>query len=107
MTTIIVLVWVHFFADFVMQSDWMAKRKSSDNAVLATHVAIYSAFLLPFGLAFAAVNGVLHFVTDWLTSRATSKLWAANERHWFFVVIGLDQAIHMTCLILTYQWILK
>jgi hypothetical protein len=52
---------------------------------------------------FAVVNSALHFVTDFCTSRATSALWKKDQRHWFFVVIGLDQAIHMTCLFVTYE----
>ena len=54
------------------------------------------------GAAFAIVNAVLHFATDWCTSRVTKRLWLAEQRHWFFVVIGLDQSIHMTCLLGTY-----
>lgn len=99
---LLLLVWVHFIADFVMQSDKVAKGKSGSNKLLLLHVMIYSAFLVPFGLAFAAVNMALHFATDYVSSRATSKLWQAGERHWFFVVIGADQAVHMSCLFLTY-----
>ena len=96
------LVWIHFVADFIMQSDRVALNKSKSNLVLLQHVAIYGIFFLPFGLLFALVNAGLHFVTDYCTSRATSKLWQNNQRHWFFVVIGLDQAIHMTCLFVSY-----
>ena len=96
------LIWIHFIADFMMQSDRIALNKSKSNLILLQHVAIYGIFLLPFGLVFALVNTVLHFITDYCTSRATSALWKNNQRHWFFVVIGLDQAIHMTCLFVSY-----
>ena len=97
------LVWIHFIADFIMQSDRIALNKSKSNVILLQHVAIYGIFLLPFGLVFALVNAGLHFATDFCTSRATSALWKNNQRHWFFVVIGLDQAIHMTCLFASYD----
>src|SRR5882672_3322828 len=102
---IVALAWVHAFADFVMQSDKMAISKSSSNKWLLLHVGIYALCLVPFGWRFALVNFAAHFCTDWVTSRATTKLWKAGERHWFFVMIGADQALHMTALVLTYWWL--
>lgn len=99
----VALMWVHFMADFVLQSDAIAKAKSSSNKALALHVLIYSVCFLPFGLGFTLANYALHFITDYVSSRATTRLWLADERHWFFVVIGADQAVHMTCLLLTYS----
>lgn len=104
---ILLLVWLHFVADFLLQSDWMALNKSKRNVPLLVHVAVYSTPFLIFGWIFALVNGVAHFVTDWLSSRATSWLWNKEKRHWFFVVIGLDQAVHMTALFLTYHWLVS
>lgn len=101
-TTLLLLVWVHWFADFILQSDRIAINKSSSNNILLWHVTLYGACFVGFGFVFALVNGLLHFATDWCTSRITKKLWIAEQRHWFFVVIGADQAIHMTCLITTY-----
>ena len=97
---------MHFIADFVCQNDWMARGKSSSNRILATHVAIYSIPFFWFGWQFAIINMCAHFATDWFTSRITKKLWADEKVHWFFVVIGLDQAIHMTTLIGTYWWLI-
>jgi len=101
-TTIVLLIWVHFFADFVCQTDKMAINKSSSNKWLSIHVGIYSLFLIPFGIEFAIVNFFLHYITDYISSRVTTKLWIAEKRHWFFVVVGLDQALHMTALMVTY-----
>lgn len=103
---IILLVWLHFLADFLLQTDRVAIEKSGNFKTLAFHCWLYSIPLLYFGAAFAAINGVLHFITDFFTSRACSKLYKDGHRHWFFVVIGLDQAIHFTCLLLTYHFIL-
>lgn len=100
---LLAVVWCHWFADFILQSDRIAINKSSSNKILLWHVALYGFCFLWAGVAFAVVNALLHFVTDWCTSRATKKLWISEQRHWFFVVIGLDQAIHMSCLFLTYE----
>jgi len=113
LSTLLILVWTHLFADFFLQTDKMAISKSSSNAWLSVHV---SAYIIPFlilcGWKFAAVNFVAHWLTDFFSSRATTKLWKLGEaanaakqpnsyRHWFFTVIGVDQALHMTALILT------
>lgn len=50
---------------------------------------------------FAVVNAALHFFIDAITSRLTARLWAKGQVHNFFVLVGLDQLLHATCLILT------
>jgi len=98
---IIILLWLHFIADFFLQSTYMAMNKSKNSLALLWHCFIYALPLLFFGWKFALLNGVLHFPIDFVTSRITSKLYAKKEYHWFFVIVGLDQTIHMTILIST------
>lgn len=99
----VILVWLHFWADFVMQSDEVAQNKSKDCKVLCKHGALYGLPFVFFGWQFAVVNAVLHIAVDFFTSKLTAKLHVAGERRKFFLVIGADQAVHVTVLFLTYK----
>ena len=90
---------MHWFADFVLQTDKQAKNKSSSNYFLSMHLLTYTLAMLPLGVRYAVLNGLLHFVVDYCTSRATKHFYKKGDIHNFFVVVGLDQAIHMSCLV--------
>ena len=94
------LIWIHFVADFLLQNDSMAINKSSSNKWLGIHCLIYGLCFIMYGVQFAIIAGLSHFVIDYCTSRVNKKLWANDQRHWFFTNIGFDQALHMTVLFL-------
>lgn len=107
---VILLLFVHWVGDFVLQTDEMAKGKSVSNKWLTIHAATYisvfallSIFILPIWIALAWViaNGALHWGQDYCTSRLNSKLWTQNKRHEYFIAIGADQFIHLSFLLST------
>lgn len=143
------LLVAHWIADFVCQTDDMAKNKSSSWGWLTWHADVYSCvmgtwaviFLFPVvtfvqALSFFGLTFVTHFLTDAVTSRITRRLWffkpfmdwnppvgdpnhvdsldcpaqlwypvPGNSRHYFFVVIGLDQVIHYWTLLWTIRFL--
>lgn len=122
------LLVAHFIGDFPLQTDQMALGKSKNRQDLTDHVFVYSLCFLFWGLPFACVTFLTHWITDYFTSRATSKLWffrptgvffnaggdrsemwipKGGSRHWFFVMIGFDQLIHFTTLALTYHYVIR
>jgi len=120
---ILFILVVHWFADFILQTHHMSTRKSSSNYYLTLHVSVYTfativlwAFVFPFTSIHVTSLGIWtsfasifasHWVTDYFTSRLTSKLYKEEKYHDFFVVIGLDQVLHYTQLLLTFNYLLQ
>ena len=116
--TIFYLLFVHWVADFVLQTHWQATNKSKSNSALASHVGVYTLFwyIALFGwlmyydvdatlmmFLFLPITFVAHFCTDYITSRITSRLYKKGDFHNFFVVIGLDQLLHYLQIFLTFN----
>lgn len=106
----------HYLADFVLQTRWQAENKSSNYAALTSHVAVYSLvmsvamlwilptlFVAQMWLLFTFVS---HWITDWCTSRLSKFYFSRKDWHNGFVVIGLDQYIHLVCLLGATYWVL-
>lgn len=102
---VILILFIHWVADFVCQTHWQATNKSKNDLALVCHVASYTAvwtipILILFHFAavpalhFLFITFFAHFWTDYFTSRWTSKLYAKGDFHNFFVVIGFDQILH-------------
>lgn len=113
---------IHWVSDFVLQTEHMAKRKSTSNYYLGMHVTAYSVttifawwlcFLiigqevsfLQYFLSFIAIF-TMHFITDYITSRKTSKYYSDKKYHEFFTLIGWDQFTHYVQIYLVYNFII-
>lgn len=88
---LLALFALHFLADFVLQSDYVAQNKSKSYTVLLCHVGLYvgsfsmmAAALGPLfmppppfqdWMAFFGITFVAHFLTDAVTSRINARLW--------------------------------
>ena len=57
-------------------------------------------------LSFAVIF-ITHWLTDYFTSRLTSKLYKEERYHDFFVMIGFDQVLHYTQLLLIFNYLLQ
>ncbi len=132
---VLIILLIHWIADFVLQNDDMAQGKSKNNAWLLAHTCLYSFvwiiaggvvivtkmtlanqkycdkncahFDAPKVFLFALITLIFHTVQDYITSRINSRLWAEKKVHLFFVSIGFDQLLHFIQLIVTYQLLIK
>jgi hypothetical protein len=96
---ILLFIWVHFIADFVFQSHTMAMNKSKSLKWLSLYVLVYALCFVWCGVLFAIIVGATHLIVDGITSRGAARLWQKGEAHWFFVLVGFDQAIHLSILV--------
>ena len=134
---VLAIILIHWLADFVFQTDKMAKGKSKNWNDLLSHTGTYSfvwlfiggciylqqfrpynpehnkiiniywSYWIPRGILFVFITFIAHTITDYFTSRLNSKLWAKGDVHNFFVSIGGDQVLHYTQLLLTYYILTK
>lgn len=123
MTTTSILItlgvlFTHWIADFVFQTDAQAKGKSKEWKHLLDHTLTYSSVMWVFvvivfsfkgdpiwyinALYFFVVTIITHTITDYFTSRVNAKLWAEGKVHNFFVSVGFDQFLHFAQLLITY-----
>jgi hypothetical protein len=114
---IFTIIIIHWFADFVLQTDKQAKGKSKEWKWLLQHTVNYSlvwllvaAIIYPLSsqlnvARFVYITFVCHTITDYFTSRLNAKLWAEGKVHQFFVSVGFDQVLHYVQLFLTYYYL--
>lgn len=117
------ILFIHWIADFVCQSEEMSLGKSKSWDPLLEHAFTYSAiWVLPsmfYGVLthsdytvghiiwFSPITFVCHTATDYYTSRVNAQLWDQKKTHQFFVSIGFDQFLHFTQLFLTFYLLTK
>jgi len=120
---IFTIIVIHWFADFVLQTDKQAKGKSKNWSDLLGHTFTYSLVwyaFLPFyalnlddsyikwsGTLFVIITFLCHTTTDYFTSRLNSRLWSEGKVHNFFVSVGFDQVLHYIQLFTTYYILTK
>lgn len=122
MISLMLILGAHFLSDFVCQTHEMSIKKSKSLLWLSYHVLVYtSVTTLCWSLFFGyKMNDLIttipmifiatfisHWITDYFTSKWTSRLWAEEKVHDFFVVIGLDQLIHAITLIITFNYLIE
>ncbi len=94
----------HLFADFFLQTTWMANGKEQARGwfwPLTVHVAIHGAatglifaFSAPDYIAMALVDFVIHFAIDRTKGIAGRALNADPSKTSFWWLIGIDQTLH-------------
>lgn len=112
MARIIILLLIHLIGDLFFQGSKLSRLKASKIPALLEHTGIYTFILTIFSaiwlsltplqsVTFGLVNGVLHFIVDFFTSKLKKKYWSVNEER-YFTLVGIDQFLHIVILFITY-----
>lgn len=107
------ILLIHFLADFGLQTHEQAQKKGEGaafvNVYLFRHVLTYTLVWFVWLICHTGFWGtvlgttaifVTHYVTDWITSRLSKPLFASQDFHNGFVIVGADQVAHYVSLIL-------
>lgn len=121
--SVLVIQLIHLFADFLCQTHEMAIGKSKSNYWLSLHVGVYTlvtflawhfclmqpgvSYFITEYLYFVVFIFSTHWVTDYITSRISSKYFTKGDYHNGFVVVGVDQLIHTLQLLTAYYLFIK
>lgn len=109
---VLFILFIHWLADFVLQTDHQATTKSKNLKALFTHTSIYSLcwfslwpVLKMNTLAFIGITFLAHTLTDFFTSRLNARFRHEKKEREFFISIGFDQLLHYAQLILTFTYL--
>lgn len=108
---------IHYLGDFALQTHNQAVNKSISNKFLTLHVIVYSLVwwvamitvhqITQWGLirctTFAIITFIMHWITDYCTSRISKPFFAKGDYHNGFAMVGADQIFHYIQLYFTYK----
>jgi hypothetical protein len=111
---ILLLLLIHWVADFVMQTDKQAQGKANNFTDLVSHTLNYSLILWVGVMVlskfdvwncfyFFIITFIAHTFTDFFTSKINKSYWKRGKSHQFFVSVNFDQWLHYVQLFVTYK----
>lgn len=113
-----VVLFGHWISDFVLQKNKKKNRKKIKNKNvkhILPHTLLYS-LILTFLILISQLSNIIdcrydfsllyffmttyitHFLTDYFITKRNEKHLKNNNRHYYFVTIGLDQFLHYSML---------
>jgi hypothetical protein len=117
-STVLLILALHWFADFVCQTRWMSEHKSKSMRALLAHTGIYTLAntsgwwatgiadnVYPDVIIIGFLNFIFHTATDYFTSRLTARLWSQGKTQLFFTAVGFDQLLHYAQLFGTWYYL--
>jgi len=105
MSVLVSILIIHYISDYIFQTRWIAENKSKSWMTCLFHAYLYSIpfLLLPTDSVMFCRLCMLHFFTDLVTSRLSANYYKADNLKMFWIIIGLDQLLHIFQLLYIYK----
>jgi len=104
LAALVVFLFKHLFADFILQTSWMANGKEREQGwivPLTVHAGIHAATTalifyawLPVYFWMAGVDFAVHFVIDRAKGETGRALKVDNTQSVYWWIFGVDQTLH-------------
>ena len=109
--TFIIILLVHIFAGYFLQSKRISKLKRVKKRYLFEHVGLYTLIFIILsplllgitffeGIIFSLINGCLHLAVDYFTGKFKLKYHKDDIK--YGVIVGIDYTLHVSMLLITY-----
>lgn len=128
MAPLVLIFFLHFVGDFILQPYWMKIQKSRLPHIMYAHIVIYTLTMF-FGLCifhdaltsfyYSIVNGLIHLIIDFISSRIISgssrdlevregnePLYERVDMYYPIIFLGIDQLLHHISLIISWYYII-
>lgn len=107
----------HWFADFVVQFDYMVQEKGMYGAnggvhhmlihMILTYIIVWSLFNPTLAILVATVDGLVHYHIDWLKMNI-SRWRGLTIKDWeFWMWLGADQLAHALTYLALVLWLIS
>lgn len=128
---VLVILFAHYMADFIFQPHSIALAKAESVVALSIHIIVYTLIFfilfclygvilnefftftitmkhwIQMGISISIVNGIVHYLIDYITSKINRHFWNSSQFRNFFMMIGLDQFLHLSVLVFSYAQMLQ
>lgn len=112
------LLFIHFFADFVVQTQWQQENKYDNDFALLAHISTYTLAWAPIVwvvthdvgslVSFCGWTFVLHGITDSISSIYTHRAFVDQKDYRKgFQIVFLDQIAHLLQLAVCWKFFVQ
>lgn len=99
---VLLLVTMHFFADFAFQFRWLTVPHKTGPKLKVSRAFSYAMLFFIFGAQFYAGIFLSYLLVSIAMGSILDKLLDNHRFKWYYLTLGVSQMLHLQCLFLVY-----